>query len=176
MMCGAAADTCCRTAAVESEGLVSIDSVQAAIRMQSGSTRDPDEVVVIDAFTGEGQADCSVLRCIFPPQYVAQGQATGCGQQLKCQQQQQQQTWYHSADKTATNVIAQQFHSATANSVQTIGCLVQRPSQHGMLTQWTLVPCAACAAVPRVRYDSIHKRLVEDNSSQQTLQPTAEVR
>lgn len=30
-------------------------------------------------------------------------------------------------------------------------------------------------AVPRVRYDSIHKRLVEDNTSQQTLQPTAEV-
>lgn len=31
-------------------------------------------------------------------------------------------------------------------------------------------------AVPRVRYDSIHKRLVEDSSSQHTLQATAEVR
>jgi hypothetical protein len=50
----AAADIFCLTAAVESEGLVSISSVQAAISMQAGSTRDPDEVVVIDAFTGKG--------------------------------------------------------------------------------------------------------------------------
>lgn len=67
--------------ALEDDGLISTSHVQAAIRMQAGSTRDPDQVVVVNAFT-----------------------------------------------------------------------------------------------VPRVRYDSIHKRLVEDSSSQQTLQPTAEAK
>lgn len=67
--------------AMEDDGMVSAGRVQAALRQQAGSTREPEHVVVVDAFT-----------------------------------------------------------------------------------------------VPRVRYDSIHKRLVDDSSSQQTLQPTAEAK
>lgn len=39
-------------AALEDDGLVNINHVQAAIRMQAGSTREPDHVVVVDAFKG----------------------------------------------------------------------------------------------------------------------------
>lgn len=38
--------------ALEDDGLVSVNHVQAAIRMQAGSTREPDHVVIVDAFTG----------------------------------------------------------------------------------------------------------------------------
>ena len=39
-------------AAMEDDGLVSIDRVRAAIRQQAGSTSEPEHVVVVDAFTG----------------------------------------------------------------------------------------------------------------------------
>lgn len=48
----------CLWTALEDDGLVSIQHVQAAIRMQAGSTRDPDQIVVVDAFMGAQGREC----------------------------------------------------------------------------------------------------------------------
>lgn len=37
---------------MEDDGMVSAGRVQAALRQQAGSTREPEHVVVVDAFTG----------------------------------------------------------------------------------------------------------------------------
>lgn len=70
MLCGVASCYVSDTTALEDDGLINTSHVQAAIRQQAGSTRDPEHVVVVDAFTG---AVVVLLACVCVERLVCAG-------------------------------------------------------------------------------------------------------